>query len=132
MDVPHNRSWYPFQLAFILLNLPGITKLDHPDRSEESSAAADLLWFLPARRMCNYLYATIEYLKAVRCPLLVVHSRQDGLIPYHHGTALFEAAAEPKQFLEIRGHHADGFYTSGELYLSGVRAFLDQHVTGRQ
>ncbi len=29
IDVPANRSWYPFQLAFILLNLPGITKLDH-------------------------------------------------------------------------------------------------------
>ena len=34
IDVPANRSWYPFQLAFILLNLPGITKLDHTDRSE--------------------------------------------------------------------------------------------------
>ena len=34
IDVPANRSWYPFQFAFILLNLPGITKLDHPDRSE--------------------------------------------------------------------------------------------------
>ena len=23
VDIPANRSWYPFQLAFILLNLPG-------------------------------------------------------------------------------------------------------------
>ena len=43
--MPGNRSWYPFQLAFILLNLPGITKLDHPDRSEGPEAMADLLWF---------------------------------------------------------------------------------------
>ena len=34
IDVPANRSWYPFQLAFILLNLPGITRLDHQDRSD--------------------------------------------------------------------------------------------------
>ena len=35
IDVPDNRSWYPFQLAFILLNLPGITRLDHKDRTSE-------------------------------------------------------------------------------------------------
>lgn len=45
IDVPGNRSWYPFQLAFILLNLPGITKLDHEDRIGEAEAIADLLWF---------------------------------------------------------------------------------------
>src|SRR5262249_54572804 len=37
--------WYPFQLAFMLLNLPGITRLDHPDRTREAEAVADLLWF---------------------------------------------------------------------------------------
>ncbi|MGH9837855.1 MAG: DISARM system helicase DrmA [Blastocatellia bacterium] len=44
-DVPRNRSWYPFQLAFVLLNLPGITKLDHNDRRGDDQAVADLLWF---------------------------------------------------------------------------------------
>ena len=45
IDLEQNRSWYPFQLAFILLNLPGITDLKHPDRTEETGATADLLWF---------------------------------------------------------------------------------------
>ncbi len=45
LDVPVNRSWYPFQLGFILLNLPGITDLHHPERSDRSKAIADLLWF---------------------------------------------------------------------------------------
>ncbi len=45
LDVPANRSWRPFQLAFVLLNLPGVTGLDHPDRSESADAVADLLWF---------------------------------------------------------------------------------------
>src|SRR5258707_11687638 len=44
-DRPENRSWRPFQLAFILLNLPALTDLHHPDRSEQASAVADLLWF---------------------------------------------------------------------------------------
>ena len=45
IDKPDNRRWYPFQIAFILLNLPGVTKLDHPDRSESPEALADLLFF---------------------------------------------------------------------------------------
>src|SRR5271157_1803011 len=45
IDVPQNRSWYPFQLAFLLLNLPGITKFNHKDRSDKAEAIADLLWF---------------------------------------------------------------------------------------
>jgi hypothetical protein len=45
LDVPTNRSWYPFQLAFILLNLPALTDISHPERSHPTEATADLLWF---------------------------------------------------------------------------------------
>ena len=45
LDVPQNRSWRAFQLAFLLINLPGLTRLDHPDRSVNENAIADLLWF---------------------------------------------------------------------------------------
>ena len=45
LDVPENRTWRLFQLAFVLLNLPSITRFDHPDRSHKTDAVADLLWF---------------------------------------------------------------------------------------
>jgi hypothetical protein len=45
VDQPKNRSWRLFQLAFVVLNLPSITDLHHPDRSSEMEAIADLLWF---------------------------------------------------------------------------------------
>jgi hypothetical protein len=45
LDTEQNRSWRLFQLAFILLNLPSLTDLHHPDRSHETDAVADLLWF---------------------------------------------------------------------------------------
>jgi hypothetical protein len=44
-DIPQNRSWRPFQIAFILLNLPGVTKLDHSERGVGPDAVADLLFF---------------------------------------------------------------------------------------
>src|SRR5207245_5210007 len=45
VDVPVNRSWRLFQMAFMLLNLPSLTDLHHPDRSHETDSVADLLWF---------------------------------------------------------------------------------------
>ena len=45
LDLTGNRSWRLFQMAFVLLNLPSLTDLHHPDRSHETDAVADLLWF---------------------------------------------------------------------------------------
>lgn len=45
LDVPENRSWRPFQLAFILLSVPALTNPVHRDRTEPVEAYADLLWF---------------------------------------------------------------------------------------
>ena len=45
LDQPANRSWRTFQLAFILLNLPGATDFTHPERAYAPDAIADLLWF---------------------------------------------------------------------------------------
>lgn len=45
LDLAKNRTWYPFQLAFILLNLPSLTDLHHRDRTHPTQAICDLLWF---------------------------------------------------------------------------------------
>ena len=44
-DIPKNRSWRPFQLAFVLLNIPSLVDPTHEDRIDPSHAKADLLWF---------------------------------------------------------------------------------------
>src|SRR5206468_2128517 len=66
LDVPANRSWYPFQLAFILLNLPALTDLHHPDRSEEQNAIADLLWFPTGGGKTEAYLGLAAYTMAVR------------------------------------------------------------------
>ncbi len=42
---PGNHSWRPFQLAFVLLNLPALADPTHPDRADGGTTLADLLWF---------------------------------------------------------------------------------------
>ncbi|MES1937486.1 DISARM system helicase DrmA [Salinisphaera hydrothermalis] len=44
-DVRKNRSWRPFQLAFLLLSIPSLADPTHPDRVQPVEAYADLLWF---------------------------------------------------------------------------------------
>lgn len=44
-DVLKNRSWRPFQLAFLLLSIPSLADPAHPDRVQPVEAYADLLWF---------------------------------------------------------------------------------------
>ncbi|MFG1873910.1 DISARM system helicase DrmA [Sphaerisporangium sp. NPDC049003] len=38
-------SWRPFQLAFVLLNLPSLTDPGHPERAADHTATVDLLFF---------------------------------------------------------------------------------------
>lgn len=45
LDVAKNRSWRPFQLAFLLLSIPALADPAHPDRTKPVEAFADLLWF---------------------------------------------------------------------------------------
>jgi len=42
-------------------------------------------------------------------PVLVIHSVRDQIIPFHHGRELFEAAREPKMFLQTDTPHAATF-----------------------
>ncbi len=45
LEKPDNRSWRLFQLAFFLLNVPGLADPTHPERSDPEEGVADLLWY---------------------------------------------------------------------------------------
>jgi len=76
--------------------------------------------YLPVHWFASFKYRTIDAVQQVRCPVLVVHSRNDELVPFEFGRRLFEAAPEPKRFVEIDGSHNDGFLFSGQVYRQGL------------
>lgn len=84
--------------------------------------------FLPVRLLSRFQYNTKEYIKEINCPVLVAHSRDDDIIPYEEGRDIFDAAHEPKQFLEMRGSHNDGFIVSGSSYVDGLKSFINTHI----
>ena len=90
--------------------------------------AAELYWWLPVRWLAHLRHDTRTHVAAARTPVLVAHSPDDEIIPYRHGRALYDAAPQPKRFLELRGDHNGGFLRSGEDYTRGLKAFLDAHL----
>jgi len=90
--------------------------------------AAETHPLIPARLMTRFNYNTLDNVRRIHSPILIVHGHDDSVIPYHHGRRLFEAANGPKDFLDIHGTHADGFLTCGQDYINGLQSFLHQHV----
>ena len=86
--------------------------------------AQELYPWLPARWLTRMRHSTRDHVADVRCPVLVVHSRDDEIIPYHHGEAIFAAANEPKSLLTIRGGHNDAISVDEATYVNGIEAFL--------
>jgi uncharacterized protein len=73
-------------------------------------------------------YNTEEYLAGVECPVLIVHSPDDEIIPHALGTRLFERARAPKEFLTIRGSHNSGFLESMAEYRAGLKRFISKYL----
>ncbi len=69
-------------------------------------------------------YPTKRYVAMVRSPVLIIHSRDDEVMPFHHGEALFAAARGAKQLLDIRGSHNRGFLDS--RYEISIDSFLSE------
>jgi fermentation-respiration switch protein FrsA (DUF1100 family) len=59
--------------------------------------------------------------------VLVLHSRDDEIVPYAQGKRLFEAVKSDKQFVELRGDHNRGFLKSKKNYVKGIDSFLRKH-----
>ncbi|RJF96656.1 alpha/beta hydrolase [Noviherbaspirillum cavernae] len=90
--------------------------------------AADLYPWLPARWLTRYRYDTLAALERVSCPVLIAHSPQDEIVPFHHGERLFAAVKGPKAFLELAGGHNDAFLFSREAWRVELGRFLEQHL----
>lgn len=77
-----------------------------------------LSWTIPAD------YEGVDYIDDISpIPVMIIHSVRDGIIPFHHGEALYEAAEEPKEFLQTDTPHAATFVIPG--YREAVLGFME-------
>lgn len=78
-------------------------------------------------RMVSGRMDSLAKVPAVAAPKLFLHGDRDDLVPFKLGRRLFEAAAEPKEWVTLAGAgHNDTYYVGGHGYWQKWRAFLDR------
>jgi fermentation-respiration switch protein FrsA (DUF1100 family) len=71
-------------------------------------------------------FNNLKRIQHVQCPVLVMHGREDEILPFWHGEKLFNAAPDPKMNLWIDGaQHNDYAYVAGEDYMDSFQAFVE-------
>ncbi len=77
LDVPEQRSWRPFQLAFVLLCLPGLTDPLHADAHRIDDAQVQLLFFPTGGGKTEAYLGLTAYILAIRRLQGVVGTGED-------------------------------------------------------
>ncbi len=89
-----------------------------PDRGAE-------LWpLIPVRLIARNRFNSLERIGRLEMPVLLIHGRDDMTIPIAHGRRLFDAAPEPRTFLEVPGGHDDAYSVGAREYEDGISRFL--------
>jgi pimeloyl-ACP methyl ester carboxylesterase len=87
--------------------------------------AARLYPWAPVSLVLHSLrYPSAERLGRVSCPVLVLHSADDELVPFALGQRLFALANEPKRFITLAGGHNETIEPSVKDYAQAVTAFI--------
>lgn len=103
---------------------PGGVVLESSFRSIAAVAQATYPVY-PCRLLVRHRFDNESKMSAIHAPLMVIHSRNDEIIPFPQGQTLFEKGNEPKRFLETHGGHNTGFLESLDIYNPAWRQFLD-------
>ena len=99
---------------------------DYRDITQDVLSNSWLTWLLqwPLSYTMDNTYSPVEVIDQVSpLPLLIMHSRRDLMIDYYHAERLYEAAAEPKQLVEIDSDHNHIFKQQGNRKL--LLEFID-------
>lgn len=81
--------------------------------------------FLPVRLLLADRFPSIDRIRDVRCPLLVIAADRDSVVPSDQSRRLFEAALEPKRLLIVeRADHNDFELLAGNRVLAAIVEFV--------
>ncbi len=118
------RSFGGAVAGYLAANHPALGLVLESTFSSAPEMAGDLYPWLPTRWLTRFEYNTRARLAHIRMPLMVIHSRQDDIIPFSHGEALYADGVPPKRFLEFNGSHNNGILDNAERYRRGLDDFI--------
>jgi uncharacterized protein len=93
-----------------------------------SAMAATHYWFIP-RFLVRHELDSLSRIGQVDCPVLVIHGREDRIVPFSHGQALFAAAPQPKRWLAVpEADHNDLMVVGWWAWREAVEGFVGDIV----
>ena len=84
----------------------------------------ELYPYIPVRRIARSRFGSLDKVAGIAVPKLFLHATRDEVIPLAHGRRLFDAAREPKTFVELEGGHGDAFDVDSARYFGSIGEFL--------
>lgn len=84
---------------------------------------------LPVRLLLRLRYDTRAALARLDCPVLILHSSDDELVPFAHAEALYAAVRGAKELVALRGGHNDALSASRDRYRRALEDFLSKNLT---
>jgi len=85
--------------------------------------AAHTYPFVPSF-LVRYSYNTAQHVKKINSPILIMHSKDDDIVPFIHSEIILKNANIPKKFVEIQGDHNSGFLQSKDIYIAALKNFI--------
>ena len=80
---------------------------------------------VPVQWLSSMNWDSLEKIPKINSPKLFLHGNRDSVVPYHLGQELFEAAKEPKRFVELENvDHNDTYISGREIYYEAIREFI--------
>jgi fermentation-respiration switch protein FrsA (DUF1100 family) len=85
--------------------------------------------YLPLSLMMGQTFSSIDRIDKITIPILMIHGRDDRVVPFSEGRALYEKATGPKRFLELSGGH-NSAVKNRDTVLVVISEFLS-HLGGK-
>ncbi len=89
-----------------------------------TDAAKHYYPYLPVSLLLKDKYDSIEKIKNINIPILVMHGKKDKIIPFEMGKKIFESANQPKFFYSP--DNDDHMMNYDENLLKTIRSFLEK------
>ncbi|MEW6757067.1 MAG: alpha/beta hydrolase [Acidobacteriota bacterium] len=107
---------------------PGALVLESAFTSIPDMAKTLYPW-LPVSRLLKIRYDSLDRMGGLSCPVMVLHSREDEIVPFEMGRRLYERAPGPKVFQVLKGGHNDGGLLASPEAQEVLRRFLEMHLS---
>ncbi|MCD6583325.1 MAG: alpha/beta hydrolase [Candidatus Omnitrophica bacterium] len=95
----------------------------------------NLFPFLPRfflKSILGVKFDAFSKIKEITIPKLIIHSKDDEIVPFKYGKKLFIYASPPKEFYILNGSHNEAVFLHSREYASTVRRFIEKYLEGQK